>query len=358
MSKKGIIAACSLFLLSCIAVLFFYGSRPESNQKASLKAEEASSELGQKNLLNLPGLPVDQEKEKKEKVPDKSQEAKDAAQEADLEQNAAYELAYDYAHLSLPEVVGQYLDEMGIPRESVAFSYKNPANGHMEEMNATQGMKAGSTYKLPLNMLVVDEVEKKKLNLEDRFDITNTYYEYQGEHDNYVGAFDGAMSIPEMQQYSLVYSENTPAYALADRLGGMDKARKLFKRYGQSKGEIKTFSEENYTTTDYYIQVLEYLYNNKEKYADLLYFIGVSFPDQYYKTFLPDLVIQQKPGYVGEALNVDAIVYETQPYFAAVYTSGLGGTTPESEEVSAIGSYQLGQICYIINEWHRVNMNP
>ena len=62
-------------------------------------------------------------------------------------------------------------------------------------MNDLQPMTAGSTYKLPLNMLVVDEVAKGKLNLTDRFDITNTYYEYVGEHDNYVAAFDGAMSI-------------------------------------------------------------------------------------------------------------------------------------------------------------------
>ena len=47
-------------------------------------------------------------------------------------------------------------------------------------MNDLQPMTAGSTYKLPLNMLVVDEVAKGKLNLTDRFDITNTYYEYVG----------------------------------------------------------------------------------------------------------------------------------------------------------------------------------
>ena len=135
-------------------------------------------------------------------------------------------------------------------------------------MNDLQPMTAGSTYKLPLNMLVVDEVAKGKLNLTDRFDITNTYYEYVGEHDNYVAAFDGAMSIPDMQRYSLVYSENTPAYALADRLGGWSK-RKLFSRYGQScSPEVKTFSEDNKTTTDYYIHVLEYLWNHQEKYAD------------------------------------------------------------------------------------------
>ena len=112
-----------------------------------------------------------------------------------------------------------FLAESGIDPSQVAFTYRNAITGEQFAMNDLQPMTAGSTYKLPLNMLVVDEVAKGKLNLTDRFDITNTYYEYVGEHDNYVAAFDGAMSIPDMQRYSLVYSENTPAYALADRLG-------------------------------------------------------------------------------------------------------------------------------------------
>lgn len=75
-----------------------------------------------------------------------------------------------------------------------------------------------------------------------------------------MGQFNGAMSIPDMQEYSLVYSENTPAYALvAERLGGMDAAYTMFGKYGQSKGEVKTIrQEDNKTTTDYYIQVLAY----------------------------------------------------------------------------------------------------
>ena len=56
-------------------------------------------------------------------------------------------------------------------------------------------------------------------------------------------------------------------------------------------------------------------------------------------------------------LNVDAIVRESTPYLVAIYTAGLGGTTPESSEISGVGLYQLGQLAYVINEWHRVNMN-
>ena len=68
-----------------------------------------------------------------------------------------------------------------------------------------------------------------------------------------------------------------------------------------------------------------------------------SFPGEYYKKFLPDLVIQQNRAML-EALNVDAIVHESTPYLVAIYTAGLGGTTPESSEISGVGLYQLGEL--------------
>ncbi|KAA0963326.1 serine hydrolase [Streptococcus cristatus] len=287
----------------------------------------------------------------------KTMEEKRQVIEQDLPTMEALGLSYDYANMTLPQVVQAYMDDMGIDSSQIAFSYKDLTSGQTYAMNDTQPMTAGSTYKLPLNMLVVDEVAAGKLSLEEQFDITNTSYEYKGEHDNYVAAFNGAMSITDMQEYSLVYSENTPAYALAERLGGMDKAYSMFERYGRSKAKIKTISGENKTTTDYYIQVLEYLWNNQEKYKDILYFIGVSFPGEYYKRYLNDLTIYQKPGYVREALNVDAIVMEEKPYIVALYTAYLGGSTEASEEISGVGIDQVGQIAYIINEWHRVNMN-
>ena len=204
----------------------------------------------------------------------------------------------------------------------------------------------------------MDEVNKGKLSLTERFDITNTEYEYQGEHDNYVAAFGGSMTIPEMQENSLVYSENTQAYALAERLGGMEKFYGMLDKYGKSKGEVKTIQMHgNKTTTDYYIQVLDYLWKHQDNYKDILHYIGESFPNEYYKTYLPNLTIYQKPGYVREALNVDAIVMEDTPYMVAIYTRYLGGSTENSDEISGWGLQQLGMLSYVINEWHRVNMN-
>jgi len=296
-------------------------------------------------------------KEDKEKE-EKSAEAKQAVMEADADTMYGNGLYYDYANMTLSQVVEAFMADQGIESSQIAFSYKNTKTNEQYSMNDTQPMTAGSTYKLPLNMLVMDEVNKGKLSLTERFDITNTEYEYQGEHDNYVAAFGGSMTIPEMQEYSLVYSENTPAYALAERLGGMEKFYGMLDKYGKSKGEVKTIQMHgNKTTTDYYIQVLDYLWKHQEDYKDILKYLGESFPEYYYKTYNQGLTIYQKPGYVREALNVDAIVMEDTPYLIAIYTRYLGGSDEETSEINNVGLQQLEMLCYVINEWHRVNMN-
>ena len=300
----------------------------------------------------------DKKKEEKVTPTNKSAEAKKAVMEADADTMYANGLYYDYANMTLNQVVEAFMADQGIESSQIAFSYKNTKTNEQFSMNDTQPMTAGSTYKLPLNMLVMDEVNRGKLSLTERFDINNTEYEYQGEHDKYVASFGGAMTIPEMQEYSLVYSENTPAYALAERLGGMEKFYGMLDKYGKSKGKVKTIQMHgNKTTTDYYIQVLDYLWKHQENYKDILHYIGESFPNEYYKTYLPGLTIYQKPGYVREALNVDAIVMEDTPYMVAIYTGYLGGSTEESDEISGWGLQQLGMLAYVINEWHRVNMN-
>ncbi len=139
----------------------------------------------------------------------------------------------------------------------------------------------------------------------------------------------------------------------------MNKAYKKLGRYGESKANIKTIRREgNKTTTDYYIQVLDYLWHHQKKYKDILYYIDQSFPGQYYETYLsPDVQVYQKPGYVREALNIDAIVMEENPYMVALYTRYLGGSDENSEEINPYGYNQLTQVAYVINQWHRVNMN-
>ena len=129
------------------------------------------------------GQSVESKQEKQPLQPPrvKTPEEKQAVLDQDRETMEYLGLVYDYANKGLVEVVQDYMAENGIDPSQITFTYKNPATGQQFSMNELQPMTAGSTYKLPLNMLVVDEVDEGKLNLTDEFDITNTYYEYLGE---------------------------------------------------------------------------------------------------------------------------------------------------------------------------------
>lgn len=290
----------------------------------------------------------------------KSPEAKQAVMDAEIATMSSYGLYYDYANLSLVDTVHAFLAEMGIDPSQVAFTYKNLLTNEVFSMNENQSMIAGSTYKLPLNMLVVDAIKEGKVSATEQYDITNTFFESQGERDAYVANYNGLMTIADMQYGSIVVSENTPAYALADRIGGMDKAYEQFDRYGKSKtAAFPAFQPDaNRTTSSYYIQVLEYLYDNQKNYQDLMTFLDDAFPGQWYEQYNPNITVYQKPGYSGEALNVDAIVMEETPYLIALYTAGLGGASSADIMINPAGYDLVAKLTYVINEWHRVNMNP
>ena len=85
-------------------------------------------------------------------VIEKTAEEKQAIVDADAARMDALGLHYDYANLTLPQVVQTYMDEMGIDHANIAFSYKNTKTNEVIAMNETQPMTAGSTYKLPLNI--------------------------------------------------------------------------------------------------------------------------------------------------------------------------------------------------------------
>lgn len=290
----------------------------------------------------------------------KSQEAKELVMQEDMAYMDSLYLYYDYPNLSLEDTVKAFLSEQGLDPSQVAFTYKNLKTNEVFSMNDTQLMTAGSTYKLPLNMLVVDAIEKGDVSATESYDITGTPYENQAERDAYVANYNGQMTIADMQYGSIVVSENTPAYALAERIGGMDKAYAQFERYGTSKNtEVPTISlEGNKTTTSYYTHVLDYLYQRQDKYADLMDYLDQAFTGHWLEEYVHGVTIYQKPGYVREVLNIDAIVMEETPYSIALYTSYFGGASEDDVEIDTMGYNQFVALTYVINEWHRVNMNP
>ncbi|MDO4814591.1 MAG: serine hydrolase [Gemella sp.] len=295
----------------------------------------------------------------------KSKEAKEKVMKEETAVMSSYGLYYDYANLSLQDVVKEFMKEHGIQEGQIAISYKDLTTGELISYNETQPMRAGSTYKLPLSMLIKDKVDAGELSMDERYDITKSSFELASEHAAYVGQFGGAMKISDMWEYALVYSENTPAHKMIELMGGWENAYAQYSKFGTSSStEVPTFSldmnnqmKSNKTTTDYYIKVLEHLYNNTDKYSEITKYLEAAFPDMYYRKYLPNLRILHKPGFSREAMNASVVVYEKKPYVAAVYTRYLGGMDENTILQSGEAEYQFAKLAYVINQWHRVNKN-
>ncbi len=87
-------------------------------------------------------------------------------------------------------------------------------------------------------------------------------------------------------------------------------------------------------------------------------YLDDAFPGTWFEEYVHGVTVYQKPGYVREALNLDAIVMEETPYSIALYTAYFGGASEDDTEIDPMGYNQVVALAYVINEWHRVNMNP
>ena len=161
--KKAYIILAFLGVLVILLFVAMLALAGRGKQAVTLVVLEISSDLVLKSLKK-------KTKKKEEKVTptNKSAEAKQAVMEADADTMYGNGLYYDYANMTLSQVVEAFMADQGIESSQIAFSYKNTKTNEQFSMNDTQPMTAGSTYKLPLNMLVMDEVNKGKLSLTER----------------------------------------------------------------------------------------------------------------------------------------------------------------------------------------------
>lgn len=345
----------TLTLIWVVSTAFPIKEREETNQITRTRKDQEDRPPGTSGETRS-------EVEKAEAKPwVKSQEAKEAAMSEDLAYMSSLGLYYDYAHLSLEDTVKAFLAEQGLDVSQVAFSYKNLVTNEAFSMNDTQPMTAGSTYKLPLAMLIIDEVEAGHIDMSEEVNYTTIGNITEApDYPLYLAGFGETMNWTQILDNALIHSENTPAYIMADRLGGFHVAYQRIAKFGQSKGAVKTIDYDggNKTTSNYYIQVLDYLWKNKDKYAPIIDRLDASFTNQWYEQYVNWVRVSQKPGYSQEALNVNAIVEEETPYIISLYTAGFGGSNEFTTEINGYGYYQVTCLAYVINEWHRVNMNP
>lgn len=228
-------------------------------------------------------------------------------------------LAYDYATISLDELVQDIKERYYIQDEDFTIFYENMVTKETYTENMDTLRIAASTIKLPVNMMYYDEVADGTMKLNTSL----TYHSYNYEEGAGFTASDyrAGDSIPlsYLLHQSIVYSDNTAVNILIDQLG-YEQFRTALSAYTNVVSD--EFYNSNLINGDILFTLLQRLYDNPDRYVDLLADMKEAMPNQYMKSYL-DVEIAHKYGLYGQYTHDVGIVYAQEPFLLGILSSNV-----------------------------------
>ena len=198
-----------------------------------------------------------------------------------------------------------------------AVSYYNTVTGERYNWNETHMMVAASTFKLPLNLY---------------------YYklENEGEIASDTLITQGGATLERCHYLSLVESNNELSNALLYRIGNFRDYKDAMRTFFTITDEDidAKYYQDNYYCTRMMLDTLQYLYDNRSRFPEMLGYMLQAQPDSYFRQFLRDCPVAHKYGFLpaneekpnGMIENDAGIIFAAHPFLLAVYSEDAGGT--------------------------------
>ncbi len=228
-------------------------------------------------------------------------------------------LAAEAEPSELEALMEQFRADYGLNEENFSLCYYNTATGETYRYNDETFFFAASTYKLPLNLY---------------------YYELENAGQIASDASIGGVSLADCHYQSLVWSNNDVSIDMLYNLGDFRTYKTCMQTYfTMDEADIPyIYYVDNYYCTSMMLDTLQYLYENREQFPEMLDYMGQAQPGQYFDRYLSDQWdVAHKYGYfVDDETGVTnihdtGIVYTDDPFLLAVYTANA----PRGEEVLA-----------------------
>lgn len=235
------------------------------------------------------------------------------------------------------DIISEYLSKEGLSQNQVAFSYYNTTTNIYVHFNEKQIMTLGSTYKLPLNMVITDKINQGLFNDNTIIGVRTLDNREDEEYLDFINQHGKETSIYNLQNTSLIYSNNTSSESLIMLLGGWSNMIHQIQKYG-----FYISLSDNFASTSDFIEGMRYLYNNANAYDTIIERLLIANPNEFYQSVSSDIAIAHKYGLYADAQNDIAIVYSEEPYLIVLFTSNL--------------TYkQFCEVSDLIHSWHIYN---
>lgn len=202
------------------------------------------------------------------------------------------------------------------------------------EINADIQFAAASTVKVPINMLMYDMIQEKKIDISEKLEFQEVDFEegagvLQGEN------LSKPIAIKTLSDYSIRYSDNIAINMLLRKVGNENRYNFIETIVGHP-----ILHEGNNITPRDSFKILERLYLNpqdNEYYPTLIETMKKTVFHDRIDKYIPKEIVAHKIGDYGPYVNDIGIVFKENPYIFVIFTKNV----PEAHEV-------IGQVSKII----------
>ena len=206
------------------------------------------------------------------------------------------------------QVVEEFNERMSIRDQNVAYGYRNTVTGEEHFFNGDTYMVSASMYKVPLNMMVAEELYNGEIDWDTQF---------------------GGLTYRKLQEGSIIHSDNDYARILWQHVGNGNYRtyrRAIAPLMGEDADTVDPkYYENNFFTPRQMIHCLNELYTNAERYPGVIECMKLAEPKNYFRRNETRFEIAHKYGFLEDTtlhMNDCAIVYTDEPILIVCFTDG------------------------------------
>ena len=225
----------------------------------------------------------------------------------------------------LKSKVLKYLDENVLDIENIAVSFYDVNTGESFDINGDVLFKAGSTYKVPMNLILYDLVQAGKVDLNELVE-----YNHEKHYEGGSGILQKSLEdehidsqrLEDLSRLSIVNSDNIAANML---MTGIRKYANIYREYGNMLGYQITHTGNLFTSNEMNKFLKKLYFNEKDNpyYNVLIGYMKASSSGVRIGRYIPDDIVASKYGSYQGYYNDIAIVDGKNPFILSILTKDL-----------------------------------
>ena len=214
------------------------------------------------------------------------------------------------APAALQQLVDDYCARKGLSKENLSVGFCYTATGDTWYHNPDAWHYSARIYKVPVMMILAERYKAGEITDETRI---------------------SGLTLAEANELILVYSHNDYAHAMMHYIGTDAECRTLYQNYAQLPREyyVQDFYDYSYFTARFMTQVMQTLYNEQDRFPNVIEHLLLAQPGQYFKAAITDVPVAQKYGNYCDSMGRQwthdtGIIYTDNPFILTIMSKNMG----------------------------------